>query len=951
MAIVLSPSLATILRAETSQYNQVRALDTALTTNKRVKAKYAPAGTAQSNVWATGTLFRDAALIGAFTFADADITGYGFTSNLTTCTAVDLTTNVAVLRIEGGGHWLEGTFGLPGSGADFIFPVNPTATNSIAIAGTLRLRGNSKLPQGIPDTIYPTVSLAVASATVTQEGLFGLTASPNDNAGVARVEFYRDDILLHTKTTAPWTYSDNLKYLNKGSRSYYVKVYDTSNNVTTSSAQVVSVEIPPPVETGPETAVGAELTTVTIENTSATTQSGQLTTFAQVFKVGSLPATDASVELVAPDNTVIPCQFDARAFHGDGSVRHGVISAVLPSLAAATPTTFSVRRKLATASTPATVSEFTDLDSVVTINEGGTVYTVSLATLLAGTKTTWLSGDVVTEWEVAGIPKTSGGTEHADLHVRFNVRGYKGQNKARVDISVENTWAWNPSPRDVTYDVNITVGGTQVYTQSALVHHPRARWRKIFWWNTTEPEVFIAHNIDYLIGTKAVPNYDRTVVPSATKATEYYNNTVTNGGPMKPGTARPGMSGGGGRPDMGILPGWTALALISMNKDAVRAMLNQGSLSGSWSMHFRDKNTGRVLSFNDWPHFSLTGSTGDNVNPATGLSEKAPTIVSNTNTNGADIAHHPDQAFVPYLLTGDLYYLEELQFWAQYCVINQNSHPTIRGGAKGLIRMEQTRGMAWSLRSIAHAGYISPPGTKKTEYEYMLQQNIDWFDTRYTNNTADDTKLGAIIHEGGASTIGYEVIKATAEKNGIAPWMDDHFLSAIGRALELGYTAAAPLFSWKSKFTVSRLYGDPGFCWIQAASFVLRVRDGGPSTPIYTTMREVYENTFSPDCIAAKANGCATQEMADAWGRIGEWTHPNGVQERASFDGVSNPIVGDMDGYSDSDTGYPSNLQPAVAYCATHGATNGQNAWEVFDGRTVKPDYGNSPQFAIVPRT
>jgi hypothetical protein len=60
--------------------------------------------------------------------------------------------------------------------------------------------------------------------------------------------------------------------------------------------------------------------------------------------------------------------------------------------------------------------------------------------------------------------------------------------------------------------------------------------------------------------------------------------------------------------------------------------------------------------------------------------------------------------------------------------------------------------------------------------------------------------------------------------------------------------------------------------------------------------------------------------------------------------------TGEMTGYASSTTGYPANLQPALAYAAEVGGEAGREAWRRFMARSVKPDYGTSPQFAIVPR-
>jgi hypothetical protein len=57
-----------------------------------------------------------------------------------------------------------------------------------------------------------------------------------------------------------------------------------------------------------------------------------------------------------------------------------------------------------------------------------------------------------------------------------------------------------------------------------------------------------------------------------------------------------------------------------------------------------------------------------------------------------------------------------------------------------------------------------------------------------------------------------------------------------------------------------------------------------------------------------------------------------------------------MTGYSSVPTGYPSNMQPALAYAADAMGTSGKTAWAVFMNRSVKPDYSSAPQFAIVPR-
>lgn len=62
--------------------------------------------------------------------------------------------------------------------------------------------------------------------------------------------------------------------------------------------------------------------------------------------------------------------------------------------------------------------------------------------------------------------------------------------------------------------------------------------------------------------------------------------------------------------------------------------------------------------------------------------------------------------------------------------------------------------------------------------------------------------------------------------------------------------------------------------------------------------------------------------------------------------------VGEMTGYASSATGYPSNMQPALAKAVDAGAPGAAEAWALFASRAVQPtaEYAKEPQFAIVPR-
>ena len=77
--------------------------------------------------------------------------------------------------------------------------------------------------------------------------------------------------------------------------------------------------------------IGAKITDIQLQNTGAA-QTNVPFTFGQVIAAGAMSPKDGLVAKLA-DGTVLNLQTDVKATHADGSVRHVVISGVLPALA------------------------------------------------------------------------------------------------------------------------------------------------------------------------------------------------------------------------------------------------------------------------------------------------------------------------------------------------------------------------------------------------------------------------------------------------------------------------------------------------------------------------------------------------------------------------------------------------------------------------------------------
>jgi hypothetical protein len=673
----------------------------------------------------------------------------------------------------------------------------------------------------------------------------------------------------------------------------------TTTTTTTATTQTIST-------TG--------ITSVRLQNTSATVaQNNVPVTFGQVFAQGNMLATDKLAGRL-DDGTILPLQVDIKATHPDGSVRHAVISAIVPSMAAAQVRTMSlVKGGTAPTGTVTTDSLLkTGFSASVHAKIGGVDYYASADDLLKSTTpTTWLNGPIATEWQVSAPLRTSSGVQHPHLSARFAIRWYAGASKARVDVVLENDWAYEPAPQNFIYDASVLVGGKSVYTQAAMTHYHHARWRKVFWYNTAAPELNVQQNTAYLIASRAIPNYDQTLKITDTAIntwTTKWANSKT--GPMNVGVGAAYMPTTGGRPDLGLMPAWNALYALTQDKRMRDIALGMSEQAGSWSSHYRNKTTGRPITLAEFPYMTTLNAPGDTLNPATGVREAFPTCATTTactTPNTADTSHQAGFSYLPYLLTGDYYHLEELQFWANFSSFASN--PAYREWNKGLVKSDQVRGQAWTLRTLAEAAYITPDkDPQKANFTTMVNNNIDWYNANYTNSTTAN-KLGALQH-------GYAIIYNS--NTGLAPWQDDFFTASIGHMVELGFTRAQPLLAWKSKFVTERMVGT-GYCWIEAPAYSLKVRDSS-TAPMYTTIGQVYQaNGFSTATCGSAAMGTALNLRA-----------------------------GEMVGYVSPD-GAASIIQAALAYATANNA-NGPKAWSLFAARPYKPDYTSQPQFAIVPR-
>jgi hypothetical protein len=108
-----------------------------------------------------------------------------------------------------------------------------------------------------------------------------------------------------------------------------------------------------------------------------------------------------------------------------------------------------------------------------------------------------------------------------------------------------------------------------------------------------------------------------------------------------------------------------------------------------------------------------------------------------------DSAHQPACSYLPLLLTGDPYYLENLQRQAVFIIIENPSAP-VRGYGVG-----QPRAAGWSARTLASAAKVSPqdPPSWLLPKSLFLKAINDWADNHfYPETVANPSDVRQILH-------------------------------------------------------------------------------------------------------------------------------------------------------------------------------------------------------------
>ena len=584
------------------------------------------------------------------------------------------------------------------------------------------------------------------------------------------------------------------------------------------------------------------------------------------------PFVDGAVEgepQVLINGVPAASQADVKNRYPDGSVEFAVIAVVVPSLPASGSLTLTFQDHAPGSHTPLTGAQMLDpsydFNATMTLKNTGTGVgkTVSARTMLAnGDYQLWNAGPVA-QTIMLGDDSTArkydiGFDSYHPFRPRFYATFWPATHQVAVRYVGENDNV--REVEDLSYNLTLIAGNLIGYGKTGLTQWAMTNWSRSFWLGgTPSPQVDIDYNLGYLESTRWLPSYDTSIKPTAALVASEY--ALWTGRPhdlydgqWDGGLWQNAMATPGERQELGPYPTWDVLWLYTGDWRMRQMALGMDDLAAAWPANLRETDPARRLQRSDPTGLSPSTGLGHTVSITDrrstefftasdiftqGLAANRPVQVGPLNLHSPwsfDGAHQPQPWFVPYVLTGDPWYLDEAYLWAGFSASRYPGGATGyaygRGptGAEGVIA-DELRGAGWVLRSRVETALMAPDSDPEKAYFTTLTNDalarwegglgvsgtvfdgsaVKLWGAKYGNYYSTENgnspehgsppPLGNWESNGSPPTSANSIVQQN-EAPGIfvpgavgtitSPWMQYYLIYGLGRAKEVGF-AAEPL--------------------------------------------------------------------------------------------------------------------------------------------------------------
>ena len=569
-----------------------------------------------------------------------------------------------------------------------------------------------------------------------------------------------------------------------------------------------------------------------------------------------------------------PAQVNVLRKAPDGSIRHALVSLVVPDPAAGGAITIDWLNE-APPAPPAFAWGFDrsafDLRLVLT-RDSGVALTSDVGRILAGQ---WAASDrvrvlhdgpVMKEVEVHDVPTDPTGTPDATIDLYWRLRAFTGQKSVRVAVVVERCKPrrrGHKEPIQCAFQgVQLVGNGKTLYQEGAYDHLDQTRYRILAWTAGALEALHRRPDYAYWVKGRFFPRYRFTDPTTKADVDAIYprrtpdrNNQKRNQGILEPGIIHRHMPGTGGRWEMEPYPAWSVAYLLSGAPKTYRALLHaDGNGAGAFYVHVRQ---------NGAPGYDIRTVK----QPPLDRGYRVPLYQLPDGTKPPvqpDHAHAPSLGYVAYLLTGDRFYAEEMSFWASY-QLGEWPH-------KGLRWQGMDRAFAYGLRHVVDAAYVLPD-------EHPLLPTFVWgVNDCMTQMTRQLVESGRKVHSPPGA-----VFRCSGRTNWVnakrcSAWQYAWVVWSLGNAVDKGFPNAEAVRDWAAEYIVGFYTSDDAFKAPDGNTYRYDPKDAIPySTATQLVKTETVTDTNGKKQVKMVGNG----PMLDNYGAVWYYTK---VNEDNSYD-------------------------------------------------------------------
>jgi len=307
-------------------------------------------------------------------------------------------------------------------------------------------------------------------------------------------------------------------------------------------------------------------------------------------------------------------------------------------------------------------------------------------------------------------------------------------------------------------------------------HFHLSRWR---WQSEVRP---VRKTVEELIQAKLVPHYDGSVL--SRYANDYNPKTYAI---MRLAGIYPNQATTGERADIGIVTGWQSDYLCVGSN--LQTILDQAEAGGTLNWHVRDRTGIAPMDLFVYPKATMY-SSGNGADPYI----KRTSCTVDGMKMAYDTGHSPAQAYLPFLLTGDPYYLEEVQFQANMDFLMDPPQSRYR---------KVGRYLAWSMRNTLYALAATPENVP----DWLLpksywQDHLDGYLIWVQEKMASGDPLHLIASGGSQGSPGIP------SGSYFPAWQEDFLTAMFAIAVRMGNEDWMDALIWKLDCTVNRVHAE-----------------------------------------------------------------------------------------------------------------------------------------------